>query len=124
MDRDDLPFVVALNNIDAFEGDGFAVAAFAFAGPFGGCRVAVDEDAVFGEAYGLESAVDLSQKLAQSFVAMQWRRADRVVADGIGIEGVDPPLYVHGANCGEVFGDGLLAGGWHSASVRRRGLSV
>jgi hypothetical protein len=50
VDGDDLSCIVALDDVDAFEGDGFAVAAEAFAGPLDGRRVAVDEDVIFGEA--------------------------------------------------------------------------
>ena len=66
MNGHDLASVIALDDIDAFEDDWLAVAAFASAGPLYGCRIAVDEDIVFGQAHGLKTAVTWVRN---------WRRA-------------------------------------------------
>jgi hypothetical protein len=77
----------------------------------------IDEDAVFGESNGLNSGVNLIQKLTQSFVAAHRWCADWIVADRVCVKGIDPAFYIHGTECGEVFGNGLRAGGWRSESV-------
>src|ERR1700730_6654761 len=52
VDEDDLAGVVDGDDVDAFEGDGGAVFALAFAGPCDGGGVAGEEDVVLDEADG------------------------------------------------------------------------
>jgi hypothetical protein len=116
VDEADLAGVVDGDDVDALEGDGFAVFGVASSGPFDGGGVAGDEDAVFGEAGGVEEREDARDEGVESCVAVEGWGADWVVAGGGGGEGGDPAVGVHCAGGGEVFGNGcgyLVSGVWH-----------
>jgi hypothetical protein len=119
-DRDDFAIWIALDYVDAFEDDVFAVAAATEAGPLHGGGVAYYEDVIFGESDGFKDREDSGQELTKGVVSDQRRCADGVVALGVGREGVDPAVDVHGAQSRKVFSDGLPAGdGWHLRIVCR-----
>jgi hypothetical protein len=111
MNQDDFAFWIALDNVDAFKDDVFAIAAATSAGPLYGGGVACDEDVIFGEADGFEEREDSCEELAERVVSEERRCADGVVAFAVGCEGVDPAVDVHGAKGREVFRYGLFAGG-------------
>ena len=114
MDQDDLAFRIALNDVDAFEGDVFAVAAATLAGPLYGGGVACDEDVIFGEADGFEERENSCEELTEGIVSEEGRCADGVVAFAVGREGVDAAVDVHGAKGREVFRYGFITVGvWH-----------
>ena len=107
-DRDDFAGWIAFDDVDAFEDDVFAVAAATEASPLYGGGVAC-EDAIFGESDGFEDGEDSGEELTKGVVSEERRSPDGVVAFGVGREGVDPAVDVHGAEGREVFSDGLLA---------------
>jgi hypothetical protein len=109
-DRDDFAFWIAFDDVDAFEDNVFAVAAATEAGPLYGGGVACYEDVIFGESDGFKDREDFGEELTKGVVSEERRRADGVVAFGVGREGVDPAVDVHGAQSREVFSDGLPAG--------------
>jgi len=96
-DRDDFAVWIAFNDVDAFEDDVFAVAAATEAGPLYGGGVACYEDVIFGESDGFEDREDTGEELTQGVVSDERRCTDGVVAFGVGCEGVDPAVDVHGA---------------------------
>jgi hypothetical protein len=110
-DRDDFAVLIAFDNVDAFEDDVFAVAAATEAGPLYGGGVACYEYVIFGESDGFEDREDSGEKLTKGVVSDERRRADGVVAFGVGRKSVDPAVDVHCAKGGEVFRYGLTAGG-------------
>ena len=121
MDQDDLALGVEFEHVDAFEVDRLAILADALAGPFDGGGVAGEEDALFGEADGIDQAEDAGEEAAEGFVAMVRRGTDRVVAGGVRCKGTDEALDVHASNGGEVLGYSLLVGDRHGVILLRAG---
>ena len=84
----------------------FAVFARAGSAPFDGEGVAGAEDVVLGEADFFEEAEHAGGEGEESFVSVEGRGADGVVAGGVGGVGSDPAGGVHGTERGKVFGYG------------------
>lgn len=113
VNQGDLAGVVYGDDVNAFEVDGFSVLALADSGPFYGGGIADQEDVVLSKADGLKEAEDAGDEAAESFMPIESRGSDRIVAGSGGGEGIDPAVDVHGAKGSEVFRDGLCRGQGH-----------
>ena len=117
-------FIVALDSVDAFEGDGFAVEADSAGGPLDGSGVAADKDAVFFEASMLPHAADSGHETPKRVMADVRGCADGVVGGGVRGEGVHEALDIESMQRAEVFRNGDCDRSGHAGSLQIKDLAA